>query len=277
MLIGISPNAIGDNCLTANLFSPKKITGLKVWLKANAGVLDSSNNPITANNTPVATWLDFSGNANHAVQSNNAKRPLYNTNLLDGKGGLVYDGTDDCLTIANLALYPFISVFLVLKQLNLAKPFLIEHSATANSNNGFYFYGQDFVTANINRSSVLSQGQAANNWPGTTNEVFSLVFRSNPPVAGQCPIVFKTGNSVALNYLTATTPANTLTTDTLNIGSRNNGASVQMNANLHELVIYDAVLDTSNREKIEGYLAWKWGLQANLPVGHAYKNKPPSN
>lgn len=26
----------------------------------------------------------------------------------------------------------------------------------------------------------------------------------------------------------------------------------------------------------EGYLAWKWGLQGNLPSGHPYKNSPPT-
>ena len=32
---------------------------------------------------------------------------------------------------------------------------------------------------------------------------------------------------------------------------------------------------TSDREKLEGYLAWKWGLDANLPNGHPYENAAP--
>jgi hypothetical protein len=27
---------------------------------------------------------------------------------------------------------------------------------------------------------------------------------------------------------------------------------------------------------VEGYLAWKWGLQGNLPPNHPYKLFPPS-
>ena len=32
---------------------------------------------------------------------------------------------------------------------------------------------------------------------------------------------------------------------------------------------------TDTRQKIEGYLAWKWGLEANLPSGHPYKDAAP--
>lgn len=34
-------------------------------------------------------------------------------------------------------------------------------------------------------------------------------------------------------------------------------------------------LQTGEPEKLEGYVAWKFGLQGQLPSGHAYKNSPP--
>lgn len=34
--------------------------------------------------------------------------------------------------------------------------------------------------------------------------------------------------------------------------------------------------DTLDRQKVEGYLAWKWGLVANLPIDHPYKNGAPT-
>lgn len=36
-----------------------------------------------------------------------------------------------------------------------------------------------------------------------------------------------------------------------------------------------AFSDNSQQTIVEGYLAWKWGLVANLPAGHPYKNQPP--
>jgi len=41
-------------------------------------------------------------------------------------------------------------------------------------------------------------------------------------------------------------------------------------------VIHDDIaFDDDKREKLEGYLAFKWGLVDKLPLGHTYKNKPP--
>jgi hypothetical protein len=33
---------------------------------------------------------------------------------------------------------------------------------------------------------------------------------------------------------------------------------------------------TADRELLEGYLAWKWGLEGNLPAGHPYKSAAPT-
>jgi hypothetical protein len=41
-------------------------------------------------------------------------------------------------------------------------------------------------------------------------------------------------------------------------------------------IIVGKNLSTSDRQKIEGYLAWKWALTANLPAGHPYKTSPPT-
>lgn len=42
-----------------------------------------------------------------------------------------------------------------------------------------------------------------------------------------------------------------------------------------ELCYYNYKMGTSEVEQMEGYLAWKWGLTANLPPTHPYKNTAP--
>jgi len=44
---------------------------------------------------------------------------------------------------------------------------------------------------------------------------------------------------------------------------------------IHEMVIVRGNLSSGEREKIEGYLAHKWGLAGNLPSGHPYKTSGP--
>jgi hypothetical protein len=43
-----------------------------------------------------------------------------------------------------------------------------------------------------------------------------------------------------------------------------------------EIVVLNNETTITDRQKMEGYLAYKWGLQANLPVGHPYKSSPPT-
>jgi hypothetical protein len=43
-----------------------------------------------------------------------------------------------------------------------------------------------------------------------------------------------------------------------------------------EVVFVSGTVTTEVRQLIEGYLAWKWGLEANLPSGHPYEFGPPT-
>jgi hypothetical protein len=43
-----------------------------------------------------------------------------------------------------------------------------------------------------------------------------------------------------------------------------------------EIIYYSVSLSNPQREQAEGYLAWKWGINASLPSSHPYKLFPPS-
>ena len=53
------------------------------------------------------------------------------------------------------------------------------------------------------------------------------------------------------------------------------GGGYQVTGQLAEVTIFSATLSTSDRQKMEGYYAWKYALTANLPAGHPYKNVAP--
>jgi hypothetical protein len=61
------------------------------------------------------------------------------------------------------------------------------------------------------------------------------------------------------------------------LGRRNvSGFQGTMIGNVFEVIQYNSDVGQSSRQQVEGYLAWKWGLQANLPANHPYKNASPN-
>jgi len=44
---------------------------------------------------------------------------------------------------------------------------------------------------------------------------------------------------------------------------------------VRDVIVAKVALTESDRQKLEGYLAHKWGLTGNLPADHPYKNSPP--
>lgn len=53
------------------------------------------------------------------------------------------------------------------------------------------------------------------------------------------------------------------------------GSSLFFDGSMGEIIITDDYPSNDDIEKIEGYLAWKWGLEDNLPTDHTYKTIPP--
>ena len=54
------------------------------------------------------------------------------------------------------------------------------------------------------------------------------------------------------------------------------GTVSQPEMDLAEMIVVNrSDCDESTRQTIDGYLAWKWGMTANLPSDHPYKNRRP--
>lgn len=62
------------------------------------------------------------------------------------------------------------------------------------------------------------------------------------------------------------------------LGASLSSSSVFVSASFHvcEIIAYNRALGTTDRQMIEGYLAWKWGMTTQLTNGHPYQKFPPS-
>lgn len=62
-------------------------------------------------------------------------------------------------------------------------------------------------------------------------------------------------------------------TDTTFLGTDNDTRTFE--GDIAEVIIINSVLSVYYRQRVEGYLAWKWGLVDNLAADHPYKSVPP--
>jgi len=150
--------------------------------------------------------------------------------------------------------------------------------------------------------AISSAGGGSNSWPGeldldalSSNRISSTIGNKQDwnlqSVSIDSWVIVscwfnKTGNQIGnrVNGNNAYTPVN----DYDNSISPNqelrlmrNRASQELDGRLAEFFAVADLpgtggTDLTDLEKAEGYLAWKWGLEGNLPVSHPYKNSPPT-
>lgn len=76
------------------------VAGYSIWLPSDGRKWQDAARtiPATADGASVASWEDYSGNGNHAVQATAAAQPILKTALLNSQNVVRYDGVNDSLT-----------------------------------------------------------------------------------------------------------------------------------------------------------------------------------
>jgi len=248
-----------------NLWTPAQIS-TSLWLDAN------DTNSITFSGNNVSQWLDKSGNARHAIQATAANQPVYNSIILNSKPGVTFDGSLKFLStvaISNIVLANSYSTFTVGRAT----------SAPSNSTDGFSnsgFWGDDggFISNYFRGTSNLI---GAYNWDGN-NDVTTQSYTFGTNVISGVEL---SGGSIRLRQNggteTSTASGNILvTTGVLRIGKVYRDQEPNFTGVVSEVIFCKGHLSTTDRQLVEGYLAWKWELQSNLPNNHPYKNSPPT-
>jgi hypothetical protein len=96
--------------------------------------------------------------------------------------------------------------------------------------------------------------------------------------------IYQNGALMASTALSDTATALSNTNSNF-IGVQNNAtgngplAGSYLNGDIGEVVVLRSlsVFSELQRQKLEGSMAWRWGLQSNLPGGHPYKSARPTN
>jgi len=252
-------------------WDPSMIT-TALWLDA----ADAST--VTTVSGYVSQWNDKSGNARHASQATAAARPSYTTARLNGLNIVTFDGNSDTLSFADLTLGANASAlcyFFVMSSDNVSTtsylPVFDLNTNTGTDRAAIYVRSSTLEAGGRRLDSDSYQFHTGGSPSNSTAFLASVLFDYS---VAALSIGFNGGSltSRAGGFQTAGNSSNT-SSQSINIGSAN-GTSF-FSGRVAEVVVTRAVPSTANRERIEGYLAHKWGLTANLPAGHPYKTQPP--
>jgi len=174
-------------------------------------LIDPTNtNNVSLNAGNISQVSDVSGNNMHILQATTTKQPLYSIGGLNGKNAIYFDGVNDCLTTANYSDGAFTKWY-VWDMLTPAG--FIEEIGSS------YLWTNIGATAEISRNGGFTNFNNTASW-GLGKRI--VCWRFDGTFAGHQLWV----NGVLTR--TSTGPSNPGTTPivaTLNLGSRNNGAS----------------------------------------------------
>ena len=247
-------------------FSPADISGMNVWLDAQAiAKVDVSGGKVTA-------WNDKSAAVNNFTASSGGTITYDRPSGINDRPALNFTTsaptTSTYLTKnVNLAPTNQLSVFLVVRQTGKGASGNSELFLTKDN----FRYLDIFNNTNNNPSPLFCN-------VGATERSTGATIVTVPPISALISFVT---DATTYMYL------NGATTD-VSGSARGGGAYSSLNGlhdwslsggafrgNYGELLCYSAPLSEGDRQSVEGYLAWKWGMQDDLPVGHPYRNSQP--
>ena len=226
--------------LTVGYFNlqANSLPGIRLWLDGNNIDGDDTTDSI-ANDTAINQWIDQSGNNNHAGQNTSGNRPTYGAAELNNKGVINFTAAQsfDLSADANIRVIAAV-IMQASNQSAVTKPFGGNQNLTTSA--------QKFALGAID-SGVSSSDGGIVVWqfePGAYSIYVDGVNKGSS-TSSLSPNAFnKVGNDFA--------------------------------GDIAEVVAYDRALSDGVRQKIEGYLAHKWGLVSDLSSSHSYKNTKPA-
>jgi phage tail tube protein FII len=248
--------SLGMNPLVADADTlPTKISGLRLFLRANAGVTADGNGKISA-------WSDQSAYGNHATQATAGNRPTLIANALNGMPAARFNGSSAFLDLPHF-----------LSGLTSAELFVVVKGSATSGSVLFSYMGSSGQTTYPSGANQISDGFGSNSTrtfsTGGTDialpRLYNVSAAANAWSASLDGNVVYTSGTNTVNFANAILPPL--------IGAARGGAyyakSNWFNGDVAEIIIYDHALSLSDRQTVAGYLTHKYSLSIPAP-------EPPS-
>jgi len=239
-------------------------TNLQLWLKADAGAYtDTGCTSAAADTNDVACWQDQSSNNYTVKQATGANQPNLTNNGINSNPVFAFNGSSDFLDTTDVLL-PLLgaqSIFIVTATTSNSDVLIQEvDSVRINPH-----LGSDgaYVANHDNDSFIYSAGGGIQSGTPVINEA-----TRNGSTGGSVVSTFQNGTSSG----TATFPANARSAnyERLSIGFRQQGGTggIYLAGTLAEVIGYDTELSGADRNKVQSYLALKYGITLDSTIDY---------
>ena len=242
-------------------WTPDLLAGKVLWLDAadldGDGVQEGnaeSGISLSGANYLINSWVDKSGNGRNALQANATFQPRYGASLINGLAAVTFDGADDGLTVSNLPSMTGGTNNLFWVQRTTDTQYMPLHASGGGGN--WILITQSGAggadVSNVGGTPFYADG-ALQSW-ATRADAY-------PVLNNKTAIVESIGKNFAWNGQM--------------IIANGYGGGWNYAGDMTEIIVTNQTLSTADRQLVEGYLAWKWGSQASLPVDHPYRSGSP--
>ena len=263
-----------SNRLNSSQFSLYNVASLAMWLDAadpSSIVLGTGSN--------VAIWKDKSGYSNDSIQTIAGSRPVYNASI----NGIVYNNNSYMLIPSNsIRQFNPVNIFAVINIPTISGSYfnnIFRKGSSLLSSYTFEFFFRILVTSGVATIDVqIGSYGGGTSFIGGAAYTFNSIQLIGLFTNETSGYVMTNGTTSGFN---GTKVPQQFSPSATGVGCRpltSDGASITelFIGTMHELIILNQLPTVAIRQQIEGYLAWKWGIQGNLPASHPFKNAPPS-
>jgi len=234
-------------------FSPNLVAGMRWWVDG----ADTTSMTFSSGSS-ITQWRDKSGNGYHATGVNSPQKLP--------SGGVSFNAASSQYFSMDVPYPTTNTVFMV-------------GSPVPSTTSAMYYMDTEVA----NRGTIYLGGQGGSYltyFMGANNPEFA-VFKSDLPTTPFLVSSIKTVGVTNVGFYNGTQAFSMVDNTLINasVWKRLGGAitnQAYLTATIYEMIIFNTPLTGYQRQQIEGYLAWKWGLQSSLPPTHLFKNAIPT-
>ena len=279
---GVTAVGAGTINLGSTNFTATRYPNLKLWLDANdsstifTGLTYGTGSASPSNNTFIGSWGDKSGTEHHAevYQTANGNRPKYYSADMNSKPTVKFDGSNDRLIVKNgrsdFQGWDKVSVFMVYEDWGTSANWRRVIGCGESDGGGWCL-----LWRSATQSTFRLIGTSATD-DSTINGTRSGIHLVSMSYDGASRTFTLDGTSTTF---TDTGAIPVLSTGDMVIGASGRSVGTPGGVSkmkLSELLVFRDGISATDVQKIEGYLAHKWGVTNKLTSGHPYTASAPT-